>query len=162
MAIRRITLADIVFGQPLPVPAHLVDWPVADHVGRRLLRERGEKDDLLIYPARLQMSRCASSPGALRLAHTLARLIGMLERQRACEQPGNRKLRRLDDDVTFTSKTLFIIDEAGTPTLHQLLRLLPDGVRVLMAGDHGQLFPIGFGKVFHDIVELPKPRCKPW
>jgi exodeoxyribonuclease V alpha subunit len=106
--------------------------------------------------AALQLSRCASSPGSPRLAHTLARLIGMLERQRACEQADKGNLRRLDGDVTFTSKTLFIIDEAGmvaTPTLHQLLRLLPDGVRVLMAGDDGQLFPIGFGKVFHDIVE---------
>jgi exodeoxyribonuclease V alpha subunit len=106
--------------------------------------------------AALQLSRCASSPGAPRLAHTLARLVGMLERQQACEQASNGKSRRLDGDVTFTSKTLFIIDEAGmvdTPTLHQLLRLLPEGVRVLMAGDDGQLFPIGFGKIFHDIVE---------
>lgn len=105
--------------------------------------------------AALQLSRCASSPGSRRFAHTLARLIGMLERQHA-EQADKGKLRRLDGDVTFTSKTLFIIDEAGmvdTPTLYHLLRLLPEGVKVLMAGDDGQLFPIGFGKVFHDIVE---------
>jgi exodeoxyribonuclease V alpha subunit len=39
------------------------------------------------------------------------------------------------------------------PTLHRLLRLLPEGVRLLMVGNDGQLFPIGFGKVFHDVVE---------
>lgn len=105
--------------------------------------------------AALQLSRSASSPDCPRLAHTLARLIGMLERQHA-ENADKGKLQRLDGDATFTSKTLFIIDEAGmvdTPTLYHLLRLLPLGVKVLMAGDDGQLFPIGFGKVFHDIVE---------
>ena len=105
--------------------------------------------------AALQLSRSASSPDCPRLAHTLSRLIGMLERQDA-ENADEGKLRRLDGDATFTSKTLFIIDEAGmvdTPTLYHLLRLLPLGVKVLMAGDDGQLFPIGFGKVFHDIVE---------
>jgi exodeoxyribonuclease V alpha subunit len=102
--------------------------------------------------AALQLSRCASSPRCPRLAHTLARLIGMLERQ----QDDTGKPRRLEGDVTFTSRTLFIIDEAGmmdTPTLYRLLRLLPEGGRLLMAGDDGQLFPIGFGKVFHDVVE---------
>lgn len=106
--------------------------------------------------AALQLSRCASSPRCPRLAHTLARLIGMLERQQAREQDDAGIRCRLAGDVTFTSRTLFIIDEAGmmdTPTLHRLLRLLPEGVRLLMAGDDGQLFPIGFGKVFHDVVE---------
>lgn len=106
--------------------------------------------------AALQLSRCASSPRCSRLAHTLARLIGMLERQQARDQNDTGRSRPLEGDVTFTSRTLFIIDEAGmmdTPTLHRLLRLLPKGVRLLMAGDDGQLFPIGFGKVFHDVVE---------
>ena len=103
--------------------------------------------------AALQLSRQASSPGLPRLAHTLTRLIGMLERQR---DAGNDQTgRRNASDLEFTSKTLLIIDEAGmmdTPTLHRILRLLPAGSRLLLAGDEGQLFPIGIGKVFHDIV----------
>lgn len=104
--------------------------------------------------AALQLSRGASSPGAPHLAHTLARLIGMLERQQKQEADPTEK--RPASDVTFDSKTLFIIDEAGmmdTVTLYRLLCVLPKGVRILMAGDDGQLFPIGFGKVFHDLVE---------
>lgn len=99
--------------------------------------------------AALQLSRGASSPGMPRLAYTLARLIGMLERQNV--QDAATKA----DDILFTSTTLLVIDEAGmmdTPTLHLVLRRLPLGVRFLLAGDNGQLFPIGFGKVFHDLV----------
>lgn len=40
-----------------------------------------------------------------------------------------------------------------TPTFYQLLKLLPKGVRILLAGDDGQLFPVAFGKIFHDLVE---------
>lgn len=104
--------------------------------------------------AALQLSRSASYTGNPKLAHTLARLIGMLERQR--EQEDGSDARRPVGDVDFDSQTLLIIDEAGmmdTVTLFRLLRVLPQGTRVLMAGDDGQLFPIGFGKVFHDLVE---------
>lgn len=103
--------------------------------------------------AALTLSRGASTPVRPRLAYTVARLIGMLQRQRAAEEDPNRK--RAAGDVTFTSKTLLILDEAGmldTPSLHTLLTLLPEGVRVLFAGDEGQLPPVGIGKVFHDIV----------
>ncbi len=104
--------------------------------------------------AALQLSRSASYIGNPILAHTLARLIGVLERQR--EHETDPKASRPATDVTFNSSTLFIIDEAGmmdTVTLHRLIRLLPEGTRILMAGDDGQLFPIGFGKVFFDLVE---------
>jgi exodeoxyribonuclease V alpha subunit len=77
----------------------------------------------------------------------------MLERQRAQEEDPERK--RPTSDVTFTAKTLLIIDEAGmldTPSLHKLLSLLPDGARPLFAGDQGQLPPVGIGKFFHDLV----------
>ncbi len=103
--------------------------------------------------AALQLSRGASSPGMPRLAYTLARLIGMLERQH--EQDAVAKASDRVDDIRFTPTTLLVIDEAGmmdTPTLHRVLRRLPVGARLLLAGDDGQLFPIGFGKVFHDLV----------
>lgn len=100
--------------------------------------------------AALQLSRGASSPSHPRLAYTLARLLGMMAKQAENpDQPINGQ------DVMVNSRTLLIIDEAGmmdTSTFHQILRLLPSGVRLLLAGDDGQLFPIGFGKIFHDLV----------
>lgn len=102
--------------------------------------------------AALQLSRGASSHNDPRLAHTLARLIGMLEQQADCEDDPQSRRR---PEVEFNSKTLLVIDEAGmmdTPTFYQLLKLLPKGVRILLAGDDGQLFPVAFGKIFHDLV----------
>ncbi|WP_434513430.1 ATP-dependent RecD-like DNA helicase [Dechloromonas sp. ARDL1] len=102
--------------------------------------------------AALQLSRGASTHDAPRLAHTLARLIGMLEQQAAYEENPQNGRR---PDVEFNSRTLLVIDEAGmmdTPTFYQLLKLLPKGVRILLAGDDGQLFPVAFGKIFHDLV----------
>jgi exodeoxyribonuclease V alpha subunit len=103
--------------------------------------------------AALQLSRGASSHNDPRLAHTLARLIGMLEQQADYEEDPQGKRR---PEVEFNQKTLLVIDEAGmmdTPTFYQLLKLLPKGVRILLAGDDGQLFPVAFGKIFHDLVE---------
>lgn len=103
--------------------------------------------------AALTLARGASTHDRPRLAYTIARLIGMLQRQRAQEDDPER--RRPASDVTFTSKTLLIVDEAGmldTPSLHSLLSLLPDGARLLFAGDQGQLPPVGIGKFFHDLV----------
>lgn len=103
--------------------------------------------------AALQLSRGASTHDTPRLAHTLARLIGMLEQQAAFkEDPANGRR----PEVEFNDKTLLVIDEAGmmdTPTFYQLLKLLPKGVRIFLAGDDGQLFPVAFGKIFHDLVE---------
>jgi exodeoxyribonuclease V alpha subunit len=96
--------------------------------------------------AALQLSRGASSLGAPRLAYTLARLIQILG-----NPPDNRR-----PELEFNDRTLLVIDEAGmmdTPTFYQLLKRLPKGARILLAGDDGQLFPVAFGKVFHDIVE---------
>lgn len=96
--------------------------------------------------AALQLSRGASSHGAPRLAYTLARLIQILD-----NLPDNRRR-----EVEFNDGTLLVIDEAGmmdTPTFYQLLKRLPKGARILLAGDDGQLFPVAFGKIFHDLVE---------
>lgn len=103
--------------------------------------------------AALTLSRGASSPNRPRLAYTIARLLGMLERQR--EQQADPDRKRPASDVAFTPRTLLVIDEAGmldTPSLHKLLALLPEGARVLFAGDEGQLPPVGIGKFFHDLV----------
>lgn len=103
--------------------------------------------------AALQLSRGASTHGNPRLAHTLARLIGMLEQQVKFEEDPRINRR---PEIAFNSNTLLVIDEAGmmdTPTFYQLLKLLPKGVRILLAGDDGQLFPVAFGKIFHDLVE---------
>lgn len=103
--------------------------------------------------AALQLSRGASTQDDPRLAHTLARLIRMLQLQAAYEEDPENARR---PEVVFDNKTLLVIDEAGmmdTPTFYQLLKLLPKGVRLLLAGDDGQLFPVAFGKIFHDLVE---------
>jgi exodeoxyribonuclease V alpha subunit len=103
--------------------------------------------------AALALSRGASNPQAPRLAFTVARLIGMFERQRA--QESNPEVKRPGSDVTVYERTLLVIDEAGmldTPSLYRLLKLLPAGARLLLAGDDGQLPPVGIGQVFHDIV----------
>ncbi|MGQ7939610.1 AAA family ATPase [Paraburkholderia sp. D1E] len=103
--------------------------------------------------AALTLSRGASSHNQPRLAYTIARLIGMLERQR--EQDSNREAKRPATDIAFTARTLLVIDEAGmmdTPSLRRVLSLLPAGARILFAGDQGQLPPVGIGKVFHDLV----------
>ena len=101
--------------------------------------------------AAMQLARGASSRAAVRRAFTLARLIGML--QRHADGDGHRD--ESNEAIEFDDRTLLVVDEAGmmdTPTFHQLLDLLPDGVRVLLAGDDGQLFPVGFGRIYHDLV----------
>lgn len=101
--------------------------------------------------AALQLARGASSRAAGRRAFTLARLIGMLQRQ--ADEEGTEA--DAIESVEFNDRTLLVIDEAGmldTATFHQLLELLPDGVRILLSGDDGQLFPVGFGRIYHDLV----------
>ncbi len=103
--------------------------------------------------AALTLARGASTHDHPRLAYTVARLIGMLERQQAQEECQEYKCPA--GDLTFTPKTLLIIDEASmldTPSLHKLLSLLPEGVRLLLSGDRGQLPPVGIGNFFHDLV----------
>ena len=103
--------------------------------------------------AALTLSRGASSPARPRLAFTVARLIGMLERREAQEKDPEVRLPRID--VEFNDRTLLVIDEAGmldTPSLYRLLSRLPEGARVLFAGDVGQLPPVGIGAFFHLLV----------
>lgn len=103
--------------------------------------------------AALTLSKGASTSARPRLAYTIARLIGMAERQ--AKQADNPALNRPATDIDFTSKSLLVVDEAGmldTPSLYKLLSLMPEGARLLFAGDEGQLPPVGIGRVFHDVV----------
>ncbi|WP_180126879.1 ATP-dependent RecD-like DNA helicase [Rhodoferax sp. BLA1] len=103
--------------------------------------------------AALTLSKGASTSARPRLAYTIARLIGMAQRQGL--QAENPAFKRPTSDVDFTSKSLLVVDEAGmldTPSLHKLLSLMPQGARLLFAGDEGQLPPVGIGRVFHDVV----------
>ena len=98
--------------------------------------------------AALGLARGASSPRKPRLGHTVARLISM--QAASCEGKPP-----CSDRVVFDERTLIVLDEASmldTPGLHELLSYQPKGARLLLAGDHGQLPPVGWGCVFHDLV----------
>ncbi len=54
--------------------------------------------------------------------------------------------------------TQVIVDEASMldlPTAFRILKYLPEGARLLLVGDPAQLPPIGFGLVFHRLVQSP-------
>ncbi|TXN72197.1 AAA family ATPase [Methylobacterium sp. WL6] len=56
----------------------------------------------------------------------------------------------------LTNRTLLVIDEASMVDLGQMHRLvdaMPRGCRLLLVGDAFQLPPVGFGLVFHHLVE---------
>ena len=60
-----------------------------------------------------------------------------------------------------------LLDEASMidlPTLHAILRYMPEGARLLLTGDAAQLPPIGFGLVYHALVSDPqitdRSRCR--
>ncbi len=103
--------------------------------------------------AALQLARGASSPAQPRLAYTIARLIRMLKSAKSARDFGTPIAA---DCVQVTDKTLLILDEASmvdTPSLHEVLSLVPVGARLLLVGDHGQLPSVGIGRVFHDLVD---------
>lgn len=58
--------------------------------------------------------------------------------------------------VVIDPYTLIIVDEASMldlATAYRIFQYLPDGTRMLLVGDPAQLPPIGFGLVFHRLVE---------
>ena len=65
-------------------------------------------------------------------------------------------------EIEISADSLVIVDEASMldlPTMYRILKYLPDGCRLLLVGDSAQLPPIGFGLVFHRLVEssrIPK------
>lgn len=58
--------------------------------------------------------------------------------------------------IALGPESLVIIDESSMidlPTMYRIMRALPDGCRLLLVGDPGQLPPIQFGLVLHALVE---------
>lgn len=112
--------------------------------------------------AALELSRGVSTPQRARRAYTVARLVRQLQRAKTRrEKIGQQQLDGMQiealgkNELYADGKTLLILDEASmldTPSLHELMSLLPSGARLLLVGDHGQLPPVGIGKVFHDLV----------
>ena len=61
--------------------------------------------------------------------------------------------------IPLGPESLVVVDEASMvdlPTMYRILRALPDGCRLLLVGDPGQLPPIQFGLVLHALVERPE------
>lgn len=93
-----------------------------------------------------QLSRGASTGLHSRLAYTVARIVGMLRRDR----DGDPNV-----EIQFDERTLLVLDEASmldTPSMRELVSFLPAGASLILVGDHGQLPPVGIGCVFHDLV----------
>jgi exodeoxyribonuclease V alpha subunit len=66
--------------------------------------------------------------------------------------------QRLRELASAGPRTLVILDEASMvdlASMHGLLRRLPDGARLLLIGDERQLPPVGFGLLFHRLIEEP-------
>ncbi|WP_127752629.1 AAA family ATPase [Devosia sp. 1566] len=61
--------------------------------------------------------------------------------------------------IALGPESLVVVDESSMldlPTLYRLLRALPEGARLMLVGDPGQLPPIGFGLTFHVLAETPE------
>jgi exodeoxyribonuclease V alpha subunit len=105
--------------------------------------------------AALRLSRSTG-----RLAKTLARTLAELEeRERRVEEADDEQSKqdaRLAELAEITDRTLVLVDEASMvdlPTVYALVRRMPDGSRLVLVGDEAQLPPVGFGLVFHRLVE---------
>lgn len=103
--------------------------------------------------AALRLSRSTG-----RLAKTLTRTLGELRDRARIEENGPSdatEARKLETLVRIAPGTLVLVDEASMvdlPTMHALLRHLPEGCHLLLVGDEAQLPPVGFGLVFHRLV----------
>ena len=100
--------------------------------------------------AALQLTKSVSRKDHLRSATTIAKLMSKLR-----DLSDGKQVEFIDEINTYT---LIILDEASmidTPTLYELLTELRthDTVRLLLVGDAHQLPPIGFGAIFHSLVE---------
>jgi len=96
-----------------------------------------------------------------RLARTLARTLAELgQRERQQDQRDDRFWSEDGPNAlaSITDRTLVVVDEASMvdlATMHSLLRRMPDGSRLLLVGDEAQLPPVGFGLIFHRLVDDP-------
>lgn len=113
--------------------------------------------------AALQLMRGTSTKTMPRLAYTIARLLRLAQRlapaqaQDDFDIASKKAMESINGaSILINEKTLLILDEASmvdTPSLYQLVKLLPPGARILLVGDNGQLQPVEIGCVFHDLVE---------
>lgn len=103
--------------------------------------------------AALRLSRSTG-----RLAKTLARTLGELDERARIQEDGpvdKAEVAKIDTLAEIASGTLVLVDEASMvdlPTMHSLLRRVPDGAHLLLVGDEAQLPPVGFGLIFHRLV----------
>jgi exodeoxyribonuclease V alpha subunit len=112
--------------------------------------------------AALRLSRSTG-----RLARTIFRTLRELDEREAIENQLTGEIdqneraeleAKLRDLAQLTPDTLVIIDESSMvdlPSLHGLLRRMPQGARLLLVGDERQLPPVGFGLLFHRFVDDP-------
>lgn len=110
--------------------------------------------------AALRLSRSTG-----RLAMTIARLRLQLEEREAIEQklegdlkPSQRQAAaaKLEKLAQITSSSLVLVDEASMLDLtsaNALLKFMPTGARLVLVGDEAQLPPVGFGLIYHRLVE---------
>jgi exodeoxyribonuclease V alpha subunit len=112
--------------------------------------------------AALRLSRSTG-----RLARTIFRTLRELDERVAIEAQLAGEIKQSEQEqletklhhlAQLTPDTLVIIDEASMvdlPSLHGLIRRMPQGARLLLVGDERQLPPVGFGLLFHCFVEDP-------
>lgn len=77
-----------------------------------------------------------------------------------------RFIRSFNFDDVDASKVTLVIDESSMvdlPSMYKLLCVLPQKVRIIFVGDIGQLPPIGFGLILHELIkvdEIPSVTLK--
>lgn len=104
-----------------------------------------------------------------RLAMTLARwrlqherraiAVRELERDDLPEKDRRKLESELEKFSELTDSHLVLIDESSMLDLasaRALLQLMPSGARLLFVGDNGQLPPVGFGLIYHRLVDDPE------
>lgn len=101
--------------------------------------------------AALQLTKSVSDTGRPRVATTIMGLMSKLR-----DLSVGKVVEGLDQ---INADTLIILDESSmidTATLYELLAELRthNAVRLLLVGDAHQLPPIGFGAIFHYLVEI--------
>jgi exodeoxyribonuclease V alpha subunit len=68
-----------------------------------------------------------------------------------------RFVRAFDFRQYEGSELVIVIDESSMvdlPSMYRLLKFIPHGTRIIMLGDTGQLPPVDFGLVFHELIGL--------
>lgn len=96
-----------------------------------------------LYPIQLALSGKAAkrmSEATGKESYTIARFI------------------RVFNFTQHDKRNLFIvIDESSMvdlPSMYRLLKYIPEGIKIIMVGDSGQLPPVDFGRVFHELLDI--------